>query len=158
MFGPVIIKDVKSFPRYILFFMALSFSINGWKQLIKFICFSSDIVGTVPSIEIEYLAFANIKSIIPIKFKLFSSSGIISINNNDNFWRIFCISWVSLNLKSFISLFNSKTLKGSINTVEPLLEVSWIKPLTPRTIFWFYWNYKSIISNCNNWLLNKFLC
>ena len=95
--------------------------------------------------DIEYLALANIKSIIPIKLKLFSISGIISKNKEDNFWSIFSISTFSSIFKELIELLSSKTDKGSINTVKPLEDVSWIKPFTS---FWC-----SLLTGITNLLL-----
>lgn len=69
------------------------------------------------------------KSISPIKFKSLFNSEVISKNRLDKLSRIFWISIDSLIFNSFISLFKSNTEIGSINRVEPELEISWTKPL-----------------------------
>ena len=87
-------------------------------------------MGSVASKKFEYFAFAKMKSISPIKLILFSIFGIISKNNEESFCKIFSISICSSFFKLFKSLFKSKIDIGSINTVEPLEEISCIKPLT----------------------------
>ena len=51
-------------------------SINGCLAFIKFIYFSSLIIGVVPFMELEYLAFANIKSKFPIASMSANSSSV----------------------------------------------------------------------------------
>ena len=57
-----------------------------------------------------------------------SSSSVYGSNKNDNFCRIFSISISSLDFNSAILLFISKIEIGSINRVEPALEMSWTNP------------------------------
>ena len=70
------------------------------------------------------------KSIKPIKFILFFIFSIMLKNREDNFCKIISVSIISSFFKLFKSLFKSKTDIGSINTVEPDWEISWINPLT----------------------------
>ena len=70
--GPVMIKLVYFSPIIILFFTAIFLSIRGCHAFFKSNILLELIMGSTPSIEFEYLALANIKSIKPIKFVLFS--------------------------------------------------------------------------------------
>ena len=103
-------------------------SINGCLADIKFIYLLSLISGLIPLILLLKEAFANIKSISPISWILFFNSYVIKDSFLDNSVKIFEISIAYSALKLFNSLFNSKTDKGSIKTVEPLEEISWTKP------------------------------
>ena len=68
------------------------------------------------------------KSKIVIRLKLFSNSFVISKNREDKICNIFSISILSWFFNSDSWLFKSKTDMGSINTVDPVLDVSWINP------------------------------
>ena len=92
--------------------------------------FSSFILGVIPFIELEYLAFANIKSNFPI----IETSNFISLvyakSKLLKLYKIFSISAFSSIFKLFNSLLNSNTASGSIKTVEPLEDISCTNPFT----------------------------
>ena len=78
--------------------------------------------------EFEYLAFAKIKSSVPIILASCLISSVYAKRIELKLNKIFSISAFSSIFKLFSSLFKSNTATGSINTVEPLWEISCTKP------------------------------
>lgn len=124
MFGPVITRVEKLIPRFISIGTTECSSINGCLADIRFINLSSFNSGSTAFNLIEYFALANIKSSFPISSTSAFNSHTIGKSRLDNLKRIFSISFNSSSFKFAISLFNSKIFIGSINTVEPLAEIS----------------------------------
>ena len=92
VFGPVIINDLKSFPRFISIGTTESFEIKGCLACFKSINFSVLMIGSTPSIALEYDALANIKSIFPINSTVCLILSVIGKSNFDKFSKIFSIS------------------------------------------------------------------
>ncbi len=122
--GPVITKVEKSFPKLIEMGTTLLKSIKGWRAFIRLISFFRFILGVIPLISREYFALAKIKSKLPIKLISFFISSIYGKNREDNFINIFSISISSSIFNLLRLLFNSNIEIGSINTVEPALDIS----------------------------------
>ena len=74
--GPVIKSVEKSFPKVKVIGTTLFLSINGWHAFINSIFLSLFKIGVIPSISLEYLAFAKMKSSFAIKFTSFFNSSI----------------------------------------------------------------------------------
>ena len=130
VFGPVINKVEKSFPKDKVIGTTVSLEIKGCLAFFKIISFLSETIGIIAFIDFANLAFANIKSSFPIISTSSFSWDIIGTNNWLNSNNILSISIFSLFNNSCISLFISNTASGSIKTVEPAFETSCIKPLT----------------------------
>ena len=109
---------------FIVIGTTVELSIRGCLAFFKLIYFVSLILGVIPFIELEYFAFAKIKSRLPIDSISAKSSLVYGKRSELKDCKILSISAVSSILKLFIALFASNTDIGSINTVEPLLEIS----------------------------------
>ena len=128
VFGPVINNVEKSFPKVSVIGTMVSLLIKGCLAFLNVISFLFETLGIIASIVFAYFAFANIKSSFPIISKFSFIWDIIGTNNLVSSDNIFSISMFSSFTNSCISLFISKTDNGSINTVEPAFETSWINP------------------------------
>lgn len=76
VFGPVMIKQLKSCPNLISIGTILFLSINGWRAPTKFIYFSVFKMGLMPSILLEYETLADKTSNLPI-IQIFCFSSLV---------------------------------------------------------------------------------
>ena len=109
---------------FIVIGTTVELSIRGCLAFIKLIYFVSLILGVIPFIELEYFAFAKIKSSIPMDSMSDNNSLVYGNKSELKDCKILSISVASSTFKLFMALFASNTDIGSINTVEPLLEIS----------------------------------
>ena len=117
MFGPVITKVLKLFPREISIGTTLSLSIRGCLADFNEIMPLLFIIGLIASISYANFPLENIKSILAITFKFEINSGKISKTRLENSIKILSISFSSSISNFFKSLFKSTTNIGSIKTV-----------------------------------------
>ncbi len=95
-----------------------------------FITLEEDILGHTQLRSLESFALANMKSSLDtISTLVFSKSAILATIPVSSI-RILSISCCSLITSDLISLLVSTTDRGSMNTVAPLADISWIRPGT----------------------------
>ena len=112
MFGPVITSVLYVFPISILIGTTWFLFIKGC--LAFFNSIKLPISGLVQSLSIEYLAFAEMKSSFPIKFKFCFKNPYKGNKLFDNSLKILSISCCSSIFKVFIELLISNTDIGSM--------------------------------------------
>ena len=124
VFGPVITKISKLVPNSMSVGTTFSLFINGCLDFFKLIIPSLFIIGKLAFILYASCAFAKTTSNSTQLLKLDIMPSENSPASLDRSASIFSISAASLALNTLISLFNSTTEIGSINTVAPLADES----------------------------------
>ena len=130
VFGPVITSRSNSSPRRISIGTTFFLLIRGWRAFLRLMRPSSLKTGSLAFISIASVALAKIKSNWTISSRLSEiascSVAICWLRSA----RITSISFCSWSSSSRMSLFNLTTDIGSIKSVEPVEDWSWIIPGT----------------------------
>ena len=120
MFGPVITRSSKSFPRFMSIGTTFFLSMRGCLPFLIFILRSRLNTGSVALISFASSAFAKIKSSTGSTSTSYLSSSMQPAASFERAASTFSISFASSIISSLSSLLYLTTTAGSTNKVEPV--------------------------------------